>query len=361
MAIEQNTPDYSDLNTPDNFNPFDEPVHEREYTKPNVSYDPNQIQSIPEPSYQQPNLDQLQDEDYEDEPPKEKPKYGHGSDDPFVNRDLEDYDKGASNDAAESLVDTFLEGYKVLHTFGQRYFSIGEEELVKKIIKGDINPDMRIPVSETQTLSVQEYIGEYNRQVTEVLVVEDDFIQRVKPVMIRVFAKRGYGMSDEQYLLFAFGKDLATKGAQIYTFKKSLTQSLKMMTEMWNSQNKPGFNAGAPPPPNQPPPNQPPPNQPPPPPQSDPVEPSPEPINEEPTQSDPFIEPEVVPTEIIQQTMHEDMEDEITPQIVKRRGRPSKKNIKLEPTEMDVEKKEINIDLNKGFDMEDAEEPEERG
>ena len=25
--------------------------------------------------------------------------------------------------------------------------------------------------------------------------------------MIRVFAKRGYGMSDEQYLLFAFGKE----------------------------------------------------------------------------------------------------------------------------------------------------------
>ena len=341
MAEEKNTPDYSDLSTPDNFNPFDEPVVERAYTKPQVSYDPNKIQGIPEPSYQQPNLDELQDEDYEEDT-KEKPKKGFGSDDPFVNKELQDYSKKDGEDASAQLVDTFLDGYKVIHTFGQRYFTISEEEIVKKAIKGEINPDMRIPISQTQTISVQEFIGEYNRQVQEVLVVEDDFIEKVKPVMIRVFMKRGYGMTDEQFLMFAFGKDLITKGAQLYTFKKSLTQSLKMMTEMYNKQTKPSYNPNAGPKPQE------------------------APTQERPTAPKPEPEPPeeaANPTEEVigQKTMHEEMEEEITPSPVKRRGRPPKKKMKLEPTEKDPPKTEIeNIDLNKGFDMDDAKETEEK-
>ena len=251
MAEEKNTPDYSNLSTPDNFNPFDEPVIEREYTKPQVSYDPNSIQSIPEPSYQQPNLDKLQDDDYaeEEEKPKKKPKKGFGSDDPFVNQDLEEYNKKDSEEASAQLVDTFLDGYKVAHTIGARYFTISEEEIVKKAIKGELNPDMRIPVSQTETISCREFISEYNNQVNEVLVVEDEFVDKVRPVMIRVFNNRGYGMTDEQYLMFAFGKDIVSKGAQLYTFKKSLTQSLKMMTKMYNEQVQAAYNAQAPPPP----------------------------------------------------------------------------------------------------------------
>ena len=262
MSKKEDTPDYSNISTPENFNPFDEPVVERDYTKPKVSFNPASIQDIPEPTFSPPNLDELQDEDYKEEEKKEKPKKGFESDDPFVNQDLQDYDKKGADEASGQLVDTFLEGYKVAHTFGTRYFTIGEDEIVKKAIKGEINPDMRIPISQNQTISVQEFIGEYNRQVTEVLVVEDEFVERVRPVMIRVFSSRGYGMTDEQFLLFAFGKDILTKGAQLYAFKKSLTQSLKMMTEMFNKQQEASFNAqaaAAPPPPRPTPPTPPPP------------------------------------------------------------------------------------------------------
>lgn len=350
MAEELNTPDYSDLSTPDNFNPFDEPVVERPYTKPQVSYDPNQIHGIPEPTYQQPNLDELQDDDYEEEAPKEKPKKGFGSDDPFVNSDLQDYSKKDTEEASGQLVDTFLEGYKVAHTIGERFFTISEEEIVKKAIKGEINPDMRIPISQTQTISVHEFIGEYNRQVTETLVVEQEFIDKVRPVMIRVFSKRGYGMTDEQYLMFAFGKDIVQKGAQLYTFKKSLTQSLKMMTEMYNQQTKPAYNQNAGP--------QGPPPPPPPPPQP---ESTPEPAPPKPEEPISSVEQEMNEPPV-QKTMHEEMEDEITPQPTRRRGRPKNKKMRLEPTEKDPEITQVvsSVDLNKNFDIEDAKEPEEK-
>jgi hypothetical protein len=253
--LDQDTPDYSQLSTPDNFNPFDEQVVERAYTKPQVSYDPYSIRGIPEPSYRQPNLDELMEDDYEDEKPKkEKPKKGFGSEDPFVNKELEKYDKKDSEEASAHLVETFLDGYKVAHTIGARYFTLSEEEIVKKALKGELNPDMRIPISQTQDISVREFIAEYNNQVNEVLVVDDEFLDKVRPVMIRVFGQRGYGMTDEQYLMFAFGKDIVQKGAQLFTFKKSLQQSLKMMTQMYNEQIKSQFNTSAtpPPPPTQP-------------------------------------------------------------------------------------------------------------
>jgi len=381
---EKNTPDYSEMSTPENFNPFDEPVIQREYTKPKVSYDPATIGNIPEPLYQQPNLDELQEDDYDDDKPAKKekpskPKSGFGSDDPFVNNDLQDYSKKDADESAGLMVDTFLEGYKVAHTFGQKYFSLSEEEIVKKAIKGEINPDMRIPISQTKTISVQEFIGEYNRQVTEVLVVDEEFIDSVRPVMIRVFSARGYGLSDEQFLMVAFGKDIVQKGAQLYTFKKSLTQSLKMMTEMYNAQVNPEFNQantgaqGTPPPP--------PPQSPSPKPKSPQANPiretnAPQPLREEevfgglPKDGENIqpmketVEEEMIPQNQEEVTMHDDMEDEITVPK-RRRGRPKKK-IRLEPTEEESKTTIVeativdNVDLNKGFDMSDAMETEEK-
>jgi hypothetical protein len=68
-------------------------------------------------------------------------------------------------------------------------------------------------------------------------------------------------------------------------------------------------------------------------------------------------------------TMHEDMEDGISP-IKKRRGRPRNKmniattqieeNEKPEIIDVSPKKETINIDLNKGFDIEDAKETEEK-
>jgi len=355
---EENTPDYSALNTPDNFNPFDEPVIQRDYTKPKVSFDPKTIQSIPEPQYLQPNLDELDDDDFEEEKPKSKPSKpnkGFGSDDPFVNKGLEDYSKSDADDSASLMVDTFLDGYKALHTFGQKYFTLSEEDIVKKAIKGEINPDMRIPISQNQTISVHEFIAEFNRQVTEVLIVEDEFVDKVRPVMIRVFSSRGYGLTDEQFLMLAFGKDILTKGAQLYAFKKSLTSALKTMTEMYGQQVNPQFNQSAPPPPSSTPPNNDAPketdseNVPPPPPPT----PKPEPES--------IVEDEMISEE--NPTMHDEMEDEISVSPVKkRRGRPKKK-IKLEPTEEESKTTIIEVDevdLNKGFDMDDAMETEEK-
>ena len=198
--------------------------------------------------------------------------------------------------------------------------------------------------------------------------------------MIRVFSKRGYGMSDEQFLMFAFGKDIVQKGAQLYTFKKSLTQSLKMMTEMYNAQVQPEFNPNTPPPgpppnaePSAPPPNPEPSAPPPPPPEPEQTPPQPqEELRQEMPVQEEVIQQEVDLSEILgnseEITMHDEMEDEIsiTPKK-RRRGRP-KKQIRLAPTAEEgktivvkpEDKPTTDIDLNQGFTMDDAKETEEK-
>ena len=48
---------------------------------------------------------------------------------------MQDYSKKDSDEASAQLVDTFLEGYKVAHTIGERFFTMSEEEIVKKQIE----------------------------------------------------------------------------------------------------------------------------------------------------------------------------------------------------------------------------------
>ena len=45
--------------------------------------------------------------------------------------------------------------------------------------------------------------------------------------MTRVFMKKGWGVTDEQYLLGAFAKDLAVKATMIYSLKKQGNEMIK--------------------------------------------------------------------------------------------------------------------------------------
>jgi hypothetical protein len=55
--------------------------------------------------------------------------------------------------------------------------------------------------------------------------------------MIRVFQKKGWGVSDEQFLMIAFGKDIATKGVMAFSFKKTANAMIENFALMTN-QNK---------------------------------------------------------------------------------------------------------------------------
>ena len=256
VQVEETNQDYSSL--VGGYNPFGEEVVERDYTKPKQTLTSEQRAPIEEPTFEPPPIGGYPEDSEitEDEMP--------GVFDETVS-DLDDKDKQFAH---ENLVDTVLGGYEMLHTFARRWATLTEEKLIEKEKKGEIDLRMQIMVSPVQSLPLFEFVGNYNKQVEETLTVDEEFVEKVRPIMVRIAAKRGLGMTDEQNLMVMFGKDILEKGMQVVGFKKSLNNILQLTFEAYKQQQVNNFNAPPPqgPPPQGPPPQGPPPQGPPPPP-----------------------------------------------------------------------------------------------
>jgi hypothetical protein len=90
-----------------------------------------------------------------------------------------------------------------------------------------------------------EFVQGYNEQVVQAVQPDPAFRKKVRPPMIRVFSKRGWGMTDEQFLLFAFGKDISVKAITLFSMKKGVNDILKRLVE----ENAPNYSASNTPPP----------------------------------------------------------------------------------------------------------------
>lgn len=208
---------------PDFFSPLDEPMKERSYSRPNT-VDTGEIE---EPTFQ----GGLNMEDFEQngQDAQETPKPFDNITNEGVNQ-LEGKDKKI---ACKQLVETTLEVYKMGHQFAQRMAKKDESEIIKAVQDGDIDPQMEIPIDEKgTTTNAVEFFQNYNEQVEEALQYDEEFGDKVRPAMERVFEKRGWGMNDEQYLLYMFGKDIAMKGAMVISLKKQANMIFNTFVEL---------------------------------------------------------------------------------------------------------------------------------
>jgi hypothetical protein len=207
-----------------------ESVVERDYSTPQVAV--GEVEDIGEPSFIPPSYEdivaQRETESIEQEPsPFENPN-------PAYN-ELDDKDK---KQATESLVDTCLDAYEQLHKYAEYVIKVDEDELIQKEAEGKIDLQMQIPVTEKgDTMSVAEFVGQYNQQSASAIKYDKEFGYKVRPAMIRVFMKRGWGMSDEQYLMYMFGKDIAVKVGMMYSLKKTINNTLATL-EKAHKRNK---------------------------------------------------------------------------------------------------------------------------
>lgn len=201
------------------FSPLDEPVKEREYTKPNI--DTSQLESeLEEPSFEAPSFSDF------DEPTEEEPK--------SFNPAIENLDKKEQMYATEQMVDTVLDVYGKAHILANKATKIKEKKIADAMQEGEIDPNLRVPVDEHgNSLGLLEYVQEYNAQLSDAIRLEEDFVEKVRPPMIRVFQKKGLAMTDEQFLMVSFGTDIVTKGAMIF----QLVRQNKQLIEMWKEQS----------------------------------------------------------------------------------------------------------------------------
>lgn len=200
------------------FSPLDEPVKERAYTKGNVDSKGLEAE-LEEPTFDAPNFS---DFDQEEKEPS------------TFNPAMDNLDKKEQMYATEQMVDTVLDVYGKAHLLANRVTKIKEEKIAQAMESGEIDPSLQVPIDDMgNSLGLMEYVQEYNTQLSDAIKLEDEFVEKVRPPMIRVFQKKGLAMTDEQFLAVAFGTDILTKGAMIFQLVK---QNNKLMS-MWKEQS----------------------------------------------------------------------------------------------------------------------------
>ena len=161
---------------------------------------------------------------------------------PFLNPNpvVNEMDSQDQKIACEMLVDTCLDGYEQLHQLAQWSAKVDEQDLMEKQMQGKIDlHTQKIPISEDgEEVTLGEFLNTYNEQCTEALSYDKSFGEKVRPAMIRVFMKNGWGMSDGQYLAFMFGKDIVTKTSIVYSLKKSLNMTMTMIEKQYKIYKK---------------------------------------------------------------------------------------------------------------------------
>jgi len=207
----------------DDFNPLDEAVSEKEYTKHNVTVNPKDfISDIPEPSFMPPPMMGAMNDEEKSKKPQE----------PF-NPKMNDMPKKDKHDAAGKVAEMIMSGYKFGNQMADNSLLFNERKIAKMQQNGEIDLSVEVPISPTSSMSAGEFIQEFNDQSKGTIAVTKEFEEEVTPVLTRVLEKRGIGMTDEQLLIYLFSKDILVKGfmvVQSLSVKKDMLDMLKEAT-----------------------------------------------------------------------------------------------------------------------------------
>ena len=228
------------------FNILDEQVNEKSYTQPNVSLSSNDLKTpIDEPSFTPPPASS--DDDFK---PKETAEEIRAKKNPEpFNPEMKYLPKKEQNMAAEQLADLIFVGYGRLHDLANYGLQIDPKKLNKMHKEGKINLNAMVEYDIGSEMAARDFFQEYNKEMQGFFKLDDEFVEDVKPVLVRVLAKKGIGMTDENYLLFKLAEDAGTKAFMFIQQKRQIGQMLKVIGEATTSRDA---NPAPPPPPQNP-------------------------------------------------------------------------------------------------------------
>lgn len=240
-------PETFDSPSVEQFNPLADSPIKRDYSSPKIQE--GLVGEIVEPTFHQPSITATPPVPPPSGGGSASPNAGEANNSPFNNPNpaLNQLDNADKKLACEQMVDAALDLYETLWGIGGRFAQVGEDRIQELVNDGSINPSRRIPVEDT-SVSIFEFFQNYNQQVGEVSKVDKDFKKKVRPPMVRVFSKHGWGMTDEQFLGIAFAKDSIMRGISLFQMKKSINALINQLAE----ENNPSSSDDTPPPPTPP-------------------------------------------------------------------------------------------------------------
>lgn len=203
----------------DDFSPLDAPVKQRSYTQHKLG-DLEEMGELEEPTFERPSFADLDGDSEEASPEPERP----------FNQSYSELDGKEKTMGAEMMAEMTLDIYEKGCFYMGKIPEISESKIDKLIAEGEIDPSIQLQ-TEAGAMPIKDFAVEFNDSIKEAFVVSDEFKEKVKAPLIRVFKKRGIGMTDEQLLMYYFGTDIATKGAQAFMLKKTTNSILDSLRE----------------------------------------------------------------------------------------------------------------------------------
>jgi hypothetical protein len=224
---------------PRNYNPFLDSVNEKPYSQISVGVTQEQLNNvIPEPTYAANPIETNRDVYGSlggDRGGSGSSGGGSGSSSTPINPSLNEVGSQEKKEAASHMAKLIMDGYEGLNKAANSLVQVSPKQIRKLQAEGELDMTVQIPYEMGNTISFGEFVQEFNEQNKETFVVTKEFKKDVMPVLTRVLEKRGAGLTDEQYLMFAFGKDIAVKAFLGFQIKSSLNDVInlgKEFTEM---------------------------------------------------------------------------------------------------------------------------------
>lgn len=251
MTNEQNTTNNETSGVDVNYNPFLQNVNEKPYTNLAVGVTEEQLKnSIPEPTFQPQSIDSSENP-YANLNGDSAPSGGSKGTPPPINPSMNDIPDADKSMGAEHMTNLILDGYEQLHVFGNQMLQFPQRKIRKLVSEGEIDLSIPIPYSTGETITAGQFIEEFNDQNKDTLTVSREFKKEVKPVLKRVLEKRGAGITDEQFLIYAFGKDILVKGVIIAQMRGTMNDMINIIKEQTLAYRQGGVPTPPPPPPTQ--------------------------------------------------------------------------------------------------------------
>jgi hypothetical protein len=220
MINQENYEDIQDVEIiNDDFSPLDAPVKQRSYTQHKMG-DAQEMGELEEPTFERPSFADLDGTAEEEASEPERP----------FNESYSQLDGKEKTMGAEMMAEMTLDIYEKGCFYLGKIPEISETKIDKLIAEGEIDPNITLQ-TEAGNMPIKDFAVEFNDSIKEAFVVSDEFKDKVKAPLIRVFKKRGIGMTDEQLLMYYFGTDIATKGAQAFMLKKTTNSILDSLKE----------------------------------------------------------------------------------------------------------------------------------
>lgn len=222
-----------------NFDPNAQQVSEKPYAK-DVT-DPNMHETIGEPIFSTERTQPVAEGGSPEQPQADAPtENGFSSEtqapqDPMAgisNPAMNDLDDKSKKVAATQFVDLVLGLYDNLHQWVKPALKVKEKKIIELEAKGLIDPTDTLQVDEHGTqITARQLVHSTNESIDDALTPDPSFNGKVREPMIREFSKRGWGLTDMQYIAMMFAQDAATKGAMIVGARRQMNSILEIYKE----------------------------------------------------------------------------------------------------------------------------------